>query len=806
MEIFMVTGCLQKDINGKNDAFRANAIRTLAKIIDASMAAQIDRFLKTALVDKNAFVASSALMCGISLMKTCPEVVKRWVTEIQESINSPHPMVQYHALALMYEIKKNDRLALHKVVTQLARSGLQNPMAECILVRIATTALVTETDPSIEKPLIGFLDHSLRNKNEMVTYEAARSFVRLALLEENSQGSTVRGYDFMHAITILQIFLTSPKPVVRFAAIRTLNELAMKRPQVVARCNCDMEPLLTDPNRPTATLALTTLLKTGHESNVDRLVKQISSFMTDLTDVFKMEVVRAVKGLCLQYPAKYKVLMSFLSTNLREEASNDFKTELVDAITLIMETLPQTREIGLLHMCEFIEDCEYPALCQRILAFLADMVPTTSQPSKYVRFIYNRLILENAVVRGAAVDALAKIAMRCKPLRRDILVLLESAQNDNDDEVRDRIFLYRQAIGSSIDDAIETDSGFDDLMSSELPFSVDALFYSLGAHVQDTSRNTTLFQVKNLPTDEQYKIQQDSLVQSTPKVGAGGAAAAGRPTESDMGARPAGALMAEELLSTLSAAVPQDVLGNLQFSCNPQALTETEAEFPVKVIKHMFERHIVLEFTVSNTIEGCTLENVQLRLGGVVANVLRQVGALAISQLAYEQNASAYLIYEKVQQNLVASGSFTANLVFLNKEDDDDLGYDDDAQLDGFAIATKDYIFPQLLPQGQFKAAWEKIGASGHEAQAKLSLNFKSLEAAVEGVVAVLNMQACDDSATVVAEKRSHNLMLNGIFVGGIGILVWCLICMDPTHGCVMKLTARSNNSEVCESVAAALK
>ena len=35
------------------------------------------------------------------------------------------------------------------------------------------------------------------------------------------------GYDMTHATTILQIFLTSPKPVVRFGAIRTLNALGV---------------------------------------------------------------------------------------------------------------------------------------------------------------------------------------------------------------------------------------------------------------------------------------------------------------------------------------------------------------------------------------------------------------------------------------------------------------------------------------------------------------------------------------------------------------------------------------------------
>merc|ERR1719313_440945 len=300
--------------------------------------------------------------------------------------------------------------------------------------------------------LMSYLDSCLRHKNEMVTYEAARALCQLAVCDEAGGGQTVLGYDMTHATTILQIFLTSPKPVIRFGAIRTLNLLAQHRPQMAARCNCDMEPLLSDQNRNTATLALTTLLKTGHESNVERLIKQITSFMSDISNVFKIEVVRAVKGLCLQYPSKYKTLMAFLSTNLREDGTADFKRDLVDALILIISQVPAAREVGLLHLCEFIEDCEYPNLCTRILGFLGDEVPSTGHPSKYIRFIYNRLILENALVRAAAVDALCKIAMKCPTLQKDVLVLLQFGQNDNDDEVRDRISMYTAVLQKCVDE------------------------------------------------------------------------------------------------------------------------------------------------------------------------------------------------------------------------------------------------------------------------------------------------------------------------------------------------------------------
>jgi len=497
-EVFMIMSCLIKDMNSKNDCFRANSIRVLSRILDPAMAAQIDRYLKTAIVDKNPFVASSALVCGINLTRTVPEVVKRWANETNETVQSKHQMVQFHALALIYELKKTDRLALHKVVTSLAKSNLKSPMAECLLVRYASQALMSDRDPSIEKMLMSYLDSCLRHKNEMVTYEAARALCSLAVCDEaGGGGQTVLGYDISHVTTVLQIFLTSTKPVIRFGAIRMLNRLAQHRPQLAARCNCDMEPLLSDQNRNTATLALTTLLKTGHESNVERLVKQITSFMSDVSDVFKIEVVRAVKGLCLQYPAKHKTLMAFLSSNLREDGTADFKRDLVEALILIIGSVPAAREMGLLHLCEFIEDCEYPNLCARILGFLGDEVPSTSQPSKYIRFIYNRLILENALVRAAAVDALTKVAMKYQALRKDILVLLQFGQNDNDDEVRDRISLYTAVLKKMVDEEENEASkeGYKALISVDMPFSMDALYDGLLEHIgsdgADTARGRT---------------------------------------------------------------------------------------------------------------------------------------------------------------------------------------------------------------------------------------------------------------------------------------------------------------------------
>mmetsp|Transcript_121639 Transcript_121639/g.214467 ORF Transcript_121639/g.214467 Transcript_121639/m.214467 type:complete len:925 (-) Transcript_121639:145-2919(-) len=807
-EVFMMMSCLIKDMNSKDDCFRANSVRVISRILDPAMAAQIDRYLKTAIVDKNPFVASSALIAGINLSRTVPDVVKRWVNEVQTTVQSQHQMVQFHALALMYELKKTDRLALHKVVTQLAKSQLKSPMAECLLIRYAAQILMTERDPSVEKILMAYLDNCLRHKNEMVTYEAARSLCHLAVCDKSGESNTVFGYDITHATTVLQIFLTSLKPVIRFGAIRTLNLLAQHRPQMAARCNTDMEPLLSDQNRSTATLALTTLLKTGHESSVERLVKQITTFMSDISDSYKLEVVRAVKGLCLQYPGKYKVLMSFLSSNLREDGSNDFKTDIVDALILIIGQVPAAREVGLTHLCEFIEDCEYASLCVRILGFLAEEVPKTSLPSKYIRFIYNRLILENASVRAAAVDTLTKIAIKCDALKQDILILLQFGQNDNDDEVRERISLYSTVLEQCLDESKpDAKVGCQALMSVEMPFSIDALYDGLLDHLNSEVKHLP-FNLNDLPTEESYKATakaQAALTEKKKPVIAGMPApkTAADEAKAVAEAKEAKAAANAELMKLLSE-IGTDV-GPLQHSCKPKYLTETEAEYTVQVIKHMFKQHLVLEMYVSNTLQGTCLENVEVKLTGLQPN-WTDVGGSSIDRLDHGQQASAYVVLQRNgedEDNLV-TGSLGAALHFLMKEEDDPVGFEDDYPVENINISVGDYMSAKGLAQGQFKSVWEEFSKAA-EATEKLSLNFKSLETAVEAIIALLNMEPCDKTGRVESGVRGHTLLMSGVFLGGNTVLVKALVGMDPNHGCLCKISCRSRSQNVCNVLAKAL-
>ena len=75
--------------------------------------------------------------------------------------------------------------------------------------------------------------------------------------------------------------------------------------------------------------------------------------------------------------------------------------------------------------------------------------PLAKNPSSYIRFIYNRVNLEKAVIRAAAVSALASYAHKGPSLRQSIVLLLRKCLNDSDDEVRERAFFYLSVLGES---------------------------------------------------------------------------------------------------------------------------------------------------------------------------------------------------------------------------------------------------------------------------------------------------------------------------------------------------------------------
>lgn len=777
-DVIIIISSLTKDMNSKTDLYRANSIRVLCKILtDVSLLGQGERYLKQAIVDKEPYVASAALVSGTHLLQTPSntDLVKRWFSEIQDATKSKSPMVQYHALGLLYQLKQNDRLAISKLVATMTRSSVRSPYAHCLLIRF-TAQVLNEEGGEKDRTLYDYLDSCLRHKTDMVEFEAARALCNLR---------DVTARELTPAVSVLQLFLSSPKPTLRFAAVRTLNKVAISHPLTVSVCNLDLENLITDSNRSIATLAITTLLKTGSELSIDRLMKQISNFMNEISDEFKIVVVDAIRSLCLKFPQKHRSLMNFLSTILREEGGFEYKKAIVETILTVINEVPNAKEAGLSHLCEFIEDCEYTFLSTKILHLLGTEGPNTTTPSKFIRYIYNRVILENANVRASAVSALAKFAAKLETLRANILILLKRCMNDSDDEVRDRATLYVALLERAPELA-------KDLILKD----------TLDAPLQNLEKS--LVDYRSGPTDEPFDITTVPKTVDPPKIqkkAAGGPATAQAP-------RPA--KKEQSSFAETLAQIPQFAgLGNLLRSAKPVELTESETEYVVNCIKHIFSEHIVFQFNVTNTLNDQVLENVTVKMDPTDASDFTVELEIPAPRLVYQVPGTTYTLVS-LASGAFPTGIFNNTLRFTVKEVDpstgdvDEEGNEDEYQIEDVEVSTCDYIQKRMCTN--FQQEWESLGEDCQAVETLALSTMKTLQDAVNEITEFLGMLPADQSNKVPPNKQKHVLYLAGTFIGDIPVLARARMKLEPNNaGVSMELTVRSTDPDISASVASAL-
>uniref|UniRef100_A0A8R1TKQ9 Coatomer subunit gamma n=1 Tax=Onchocerca volvulus TaxID=6282 RepID=A0A8R1TKQ9_ONCVO len=781
-DVIIVTSSLTKDMTGREDIYRAPAIRTLCCIIDGNMLQAIERYMKQAIVDKNSAVASAALVSSFHLLRKNPEVVRRWVNEVQEAVSSDNNMVQFHALGLLYHIRSGDRLAVNKLVQKWSKSSLRSPFATCYLIRLAAK-LIEEDEAGAESPFFQFIESCLRHKCEMVIYEAASAIVRLPQTTSS---------ELAPAISVLQLFCSSPKPALRFAAVRTLNKVSVKHPQAVTSCNVDLEQLITDQNRSIATLAITTLLKTGAESSVERLMKQISTFVNEISDEFKVVVIEAIRSLCARYPRKHSTLMSFLAIMLRDDGGFDYKKSIVDTIIAIIDENSDAKEAGLSHLCEFIEDCEHPVLATRILHLLGREAPTTASPSRYIRFIYNRVILEATQVRAAAVSALAKFGAQCPDLRPSIQVLLKRCLLDTDDEVRDRATYFLSILETENPNLIAN------YILNGLQVSVPGLERALEQYVTngeyDKSFDLKVVPISALPLSV-TEVKKPSLSVET---------------VTDKKEKKASR---QEIYAEQLAAIPEFAsLGPLFKSSQPTALTDEVTEYSVLCIKHIFPQHIVLQFNCNNTLNDQLLENVYVELEQASDTEKWTIlHTIPLEKLSFGVESTTYVLLKIPSTPGVVTATFSANLKFKVRDIDPTTGefesdesYNDVFVLEEIEVTIADHVQP--MQRTNFAVSWEQIGDANENEDTYALSTIHTLQDAVRELIECIGLGPCERSDRVTEGRSTHLLLLAGMFRGGHEVLAKARLALDSVDKTVtMNFIVRSDDSTISEIIGSAI-
>ena len=156
-------------------------------------------------------------------------------------------------------------------------------------------------------------------------------------------------------------------------------------------------------------------------------------------------------------------------------------------------------------------------------------------------------------------------------------------------------------------------------------------------------------------------------------------------------------------------------------------LTESETEYVVSVVKHIFKDHIVLQYDIKNTLPETVLDDVSVMATPAEDDVLEEEFIIPATRLATDEPGTIYVSFKKTTDASFVSTTFSNTLKFTSKEIDPTTGepeadgFEDEYEVEELELTGSDYVTPAYA--GSFDHVWEQVGANGEEATETLELS-----------------------------------------------------------------------------------
>ena len=664
---FILTGSLITELNNDDDLIKPNCFRLLGQITDASSVNVVERLLKVAINHKNHEVASSALACTLFMCLKGFGIAKSWVNEISEKLNSSlseENLLTFHTLLLLKEIKKNDKLFLIKIYTKVIdNSNSRSQFALCQLIRFITELLKKDDlEKNIKSHFLNFLERSLYSIEESIRIEAARSIMQLNNVKSNLKKTT---------IGILCDLISSTNKIVMFSALKTLDRYIDSYAQTVAvDIFLEMEKIIEDNNTNSSikSFGFSIFLKISKGLSDYRLEKMFKTFIEQYSkfkEDFKKKLIIISKNISRENPTKNKLYFNFFCSLFKLEAGPQTKLEILEALIWFIYSDKDLKLQALFFLAESIFDCQYDILKIRILNLLGKECELVSNKSKLVRYIYNQIILESPMVRASAISALGEIALKEKNLREIIISLIEKCLNDDDNEVRERAFMYSKALSDVKEEKKEESQLVNFVFPKKIknPTPIDELNIDLIQLVLNSEKENLLKsddiskELLNLLNDTE-KISEVLLKDEEKKKK--------NKKNKNVPRKNADEKETKEE-NDYSKTMFHKIYGTPRIYTPFKKLTDDpSAEYLTKYRKIVHDKVIVIDFDITNTVEFQTINNVTIEVDNLQQEGFDPDKTEIIQIKSLKTNESGHLYFKllKEKDQLYSNCSFNCILKF----------------------------------------------------------------------------------------------------------------------------------------------
>lgn len=443
--------------------------------------------LRKCLKDEDPYVRKTAAVCVAKLYDISSSMVEDqgFLDQLKDLLSDSNPMVVANAVAALSEINEASVSGQPLVEFNSATiNKLLTALNECTewgqVFILDSLANYTPKDEREAQSICERITPRLAHANAAVVLSAIK--VLMKLLEILSSDS-----DFCAALTKKLapplVTLLSSEPEVQYVALRNINLIVQKRPDILKH---EMKVFFVKYNDPIYVKLekLDIMIRLANQSNIAQVLSELKEYATEVDVDFVRKAVRAIGRCAIKVEPSAERCVSTL-LELIQTKVNYVVQEAIVVIKDIFRKYPNKYESIISTLCENLDTLDEPEARASMVWIIGEYAERIDNADELLDSFLEGFQDENAQVQLQLLTAVVKLFLKRPADTQELVqhVLSLATQDSDNPDLRDRGFIYWRLLSTDPAAAKEVVLADKPLISEETDLLEPTLLDELICHI-----------------------------------------------------------------------------------------------------------------------------------------------------------------------------------------------------------------------------------------------------------------------------------------------------------------------------------
>lgn len=483
----MAVNTFVKDCEDANPLIRALAVRTMGCIRVDKITEYLCEPLRKCLKDEDPYVRKTAAVCVAKLYDINAQLVEDqgFLDQLKDLLSDSNPMVVANAVAALSEMNEASTSGSPLIeMNAQTINKLLTALNECTewgqVFILDSLANYSPKDDREAQSICERITPRLAHANAAVVLSAVKVLMKFMemLASESDFVSTLTKKLAPPLVTLL-----SSEPEVQYVALRNINLIVQKRPDILKH---EMKVFFVKYNDPIYVKLekLDIMIRLASQSNIAQVLSELKEYATEVDVDFVRKAVRAIGRCAIKVEQSAERCVSTL-LDLIQTKVNYVVQEAIVVIKDIFRKYPNKYESIISTLCENLDTLDEPEARASMIWIIGEYAERIDNADELLESFLEGFHDENTQVQLQLLTAIVKLFLKRPSDTQELVqqVLSLATQDSDNPDLRDRGFIYWRLLSTDPAAAKEVVLAEKPLISEETDLLEPTLLDELICHI-----------------------------------------------------------------------------------------------------------------------------------------------------------------------------------------------------------------------------------------------------------------------------------------------------------------------------------